>query len=129
MPYNEALAERVRALLAGERDLGERRMFGGITFVLGGNFCVGVHNDDLIVRTDPAEHEATLARPHVREMDITGRPSRGWIFVAGEGLRTKRQLEAWVGRGVTFARSLPAKKAQSTQPKEAKRPAAKRSRA
>jgi hypothetical protein len=84
-------------------------MFGGLAFLLRGNMCVGVHGPDLIVRLDPNETDAALKRPHARVFDMTGRPMRGWVLVAPEGLKTKRTLEAWVNRGRAFAASLPPK--------------------
>ena len=110
MAYNEQLAKRVRALLADEQsDVREQRMFGGLAFMLRGNMCVGVSGDDLMVRLDPTETEAMLARPHARIFDMTGRPMRGWVLVGPDGVKTKRNLEAWVTRGRTYAVSLPPK--------------------
>lgn len=111
MAYNERLAERVRDALADAGDCSERRMFGGIGFMLQGNMALGVHGDDLIVRCDPAETDAALAKPHTRPFDLSGGrvPPRGWLLVAPEGTRTQRGLVAWVARGRAFARSLPPK--------------------
>lgn len=110
MPYNAKLAERVRAILAEEPDLVEKKMFGGICFLLAGNMCLGVHQDDIMVRVPLEDAESVGARPHVRPMDMTGRrPSKNWFFVGPEGTSTKRALTAWVDRGRAFARSLPPK--------------------
>lgn len=109
MAYDEDLANRVREQLAGEERMHEKAMFGGIAFLLAGNMSVGVHGDDLIVRVGPEATDDALAKPHARPFDMTGRPMKGWVLVSREGVRTKRQLAAWVDRGVTFARSLPAK--------------------
>lgn len=109
MPYNEQLAERIRAILQDEPDLVEQKMFGGLSFMLAGNLCVGLLGDDLVVRVPPADAEATIARPHVRPMDFTGRPMKNWFYVAPEGTKTKRALTAWVERGRTFARTFPPK--------------------
>jgi hypothetical protein len=110
MPYDERLAERVRNLLANEPALTERRMIGGgLGFMLQGNFCVGVHEDRLTVRVPREEHEQLLTRPHVRQMEMAGKPMRGWIYVDLDGVKTKRALEAWVERGRHFALSLPPK--------------------
>ncbi|MEZ4553713.1 MAG: TfoX/Sxy family protein [Dehalococcoidia bacterium] len=109
MPYNEKLAERVRALLLEEPDLVEQRMFGGLSFMLAGNLCVGVLGEDLVVRVPADEAEATSARPHVRPMDFTGRPMKNWFYVSAEGTKTKRALASWVERGRAFARTFPPK--------------------
>jgi TfoX/Sxy family transcriptional regulator of competence genes len=105
MAYDETLATRVRELVPA---LGEKKMFGGLAFLLGGNMAVGVHGDDLIVRCDRAEHAAFLAEPGARPFDVTGRPMAGWLMVAGEVLDDD-VLRTWVDRGVTYAGSLPPK--------------------
>ena len=84
-------------------------MFGGIAFMLNGNMCCGVINDDLMVRVGPDGFEDALARPHARPMDFTGRPMKGFVFVGPEGTRTESTVEQWILRGVAFAGSLPAK--------------------
>ncbi len=109
MPYNAKLAERVRAILGDEPDLVERKMFGGVCFMLAGNMCVGVDRDDLMVRVAVEDAAAVSVLPHVRPMDITGRPAKNFFFVAAAGTKTDRALAAWVDRGRAFARSLPPK--------------------
>ena len=110
MAYDEDLAHRVREQLAGEGGVSEKAMFGGLAFLLRGNMAVGLSSGgELMVRVGPDGTDAALARPHTRLFDMTGRPMRGWILVAPEGVRTKPQLAAWVKRGVQFARTLPAK--------------------
>jgi hypothetical protein len=109
VPYNRKLAERVRALLADEPALSERNMFGGVSFLLAGNYCCGVLNDDLVVRLSPEESSSALERAHVRPMDFTGRPMRNWLYIAPEGTKTKRALSVWVDLGRAFALSLPPK--------------------
>lgn len=109
MPHDEGLAQRIREALDERPDLSEKKMFGGIAFLLGGNMCVGVVGDELIVRVGPEAHEKALARPHAREMDFTGRPLRGMVYVAAVGLSSDRALRGWIGRGVVFAGSLPPK--------------------
>jgi TfoX/Sxy family transcriptional regulator of competence genes len=84
-------------------------MFGGLAFLLRGNMAVGISGDELMVRVDPDATDDALARPHTRVFDMTGRPMKGWILVARDGLETSRQLAAWVRRGVQFAGSLPPK--------------------
>jgi TfoX/Sxy family transcriptional regulator of competence genes len=110
MAYDEDLANRIRELLADEDAITERKMFGGLSFLLHGHMSVSAsRNGGLLVRMDPADTDAALARPHVALMRMGGRTMDGWITVAPEGLKTKRQLSAWVARGVTFAKTLPPK--------------------
>jgi TfoX N-terminal domain len=108
--YDEDLANRVRELVADEPGLREQRMFGGLAFMIGGHMSVGVSGQGgLMVRVDPTESEALVARPHARPFEMRGRELRGWVRVDAEGVRTKRQLEPWVRRGVAYARTLPPK--------------------
>jgi hypothetical protein len=106
--YDERLAARVRALLASRADVSERKMFGGLTFMVGGNMCCGVNREELIVRLDPGREEEVLARPHARPMDLTGRRMRGFITVHPDGL-TGTDLDRWVREAVARAESLPPK--------------------
>jgi TfoX/Sxy family transcriptional regulator of competence genes len=111
MAYDEDLANRIRELIAGEPDVTEKRMFGGLAFLVGGNMSVAASGQGgLMVRVDPEDTAALLARPHARPFEMRGRAMQGWLRVDAEGLRTKRQLEPWVKRGVAYARSLPAKR-------------------
>jgi len=108
--FDEVLADRVRdvaASVSGE-GLAEKRMFGGIGFLLSGNMATGVHGDDLIVRCAKDEHEAFLAEPGARPFDLSGRPMAGWLMVAGDVLDDD-VLRTWVSRGVAFAATLPPK--------------------
>jgi TfoX/Sxy family transcriptional regulator of competence genes len=105
----EELAERVRRALGPRPDVVERRMFGGIAFMIRGHMSVGVARGELMVRTGPERFEAALARPHARPMDFTGRPMRGFVFVGRDGIRSDAALAAWIERGVEFAESQPAK--------------------
>jgi TfoX/Sxy family transcriptional regulator of competence genes len=110
MAYDERLANRVRELVAGEPDVTERKMFGGLAFLVGGNMSVGASGQGgLMVRVSPEDTGALVAKPHVRPFEMRGRQLHGWLRVDADGLRTKRQLEPWVRRGVAYARSLPAK--------------------
>jgi len=106
--YDERLAARVRALLASRADVSERKMFGGLTFMVGGNMCCGVNGDELIVRLDPGREDEVLARPHARPMDLTGRRMRGFITVHPDGL-AGRHLDRWVHQAVARAETLPPK--------------------
>ena len=108
MAYDERLAARVRALLASRADVGKRKMFGGLTFMVGGNMCCGVNGKELIVRLDPGHEDDALARSHARPMDLTGRRMRGFITVHPDGL-TGSQLHRWVHEAVARAGSLPPK--------------------
>ena len=111
MAYDEDLANRIRELLAGEPDVTEQRMFGGLAFLVGGNMSVAASGQGgLMVRADPEDTDALVAKPHARPFEMRGRPMRGWLRVDAEGLRTKRQLEPWVRRGVAYAGSLPPKR-------------------
>ena len=84
-------------------------MFGGLSFLLNGNMAVGVIKDDMVVRADPEQYDALLELPHACPMDFTGRPMKGWIYVAPDGLAEDADLRAWIGRGVAYASSLPPK--------------------
>jgi TfoX/Sxy family transcriptional regulator of competence genes len=109
MPYNQKLAERIRAHLGKMRGLEEKSMFGGIGFLLNGNMACGVHRDSLIVRLEAAACEAALRQPHVKAFDMTGRPMKGWITVSAGGYSTARALGKWLDSSIEFARSLPPK--------------------
>jgi TfoX/Sxy family transcriptional regulator of competence genes len=109
MAFDETLADRVGDALSPRADLSERKMFGGIVFMVGGNMAVGVINDDLMVRLDPTDAKKALTEPHVRPMDFTGRPMKGMIYVDSSGTATDEDLAAWVDAGADFAASLPSK--------------------
>jgi hypothetical protein len=110
MAYDEDLANRVRELLADEPKVSEMRMFGGLAFLVGGNMAVAASGQGgLMVRVEPSETDALVARPHVRSFEMRGRSMHGWLRVDPEGVRTKRQLAPWVRRGAAYARSLPPK--------------------
>lgn len=109
MAYDERLAQRIREVLATRSDVVEKKMFGGLAFMLRGNMCCGVTRDDMMVRVGPEAYEEALALPHAREMDFTGKPLKGFVYVGQEGFESDDDLLAWVGRGVNFALSLPAK--------------------
>ena len=110
MAYDEDLANRIRELLAGEEGVTEKRMFGGLAFLVGGNMSVAASGQGgLMVRLDPEASEPLLAKPHVRPMEMRGREMRGWLRVDTDGVQSKDALEPWVSRGVAYARSLPPK--------------------
>jgi TfoX/Sxy family transcriptional regulator of competence genes len=108
--YDEDLANHIRELMAAEPGVTEKRMFGGLAFLVGGNMSVAASGQGgLLVRVDPEDTDSLLAKPHARPFEMRGREMQGWLRVDDEGVRTKRQLEPWVKRGVAYARSLPAK--------------------
>jgi TfoX/Sxy family transcriptional regulator of competence genes len=109
MAFSEALAERVRQRLARRKHVEEKRMFGGVGFLLHGNILVGVWKDSLIVRLGSDEGEEALLEPHVKEFDITGRAMKGWVLVGPEGVEGDDQLAGWIERATRFVRALPAK--------------------
>ncbi len=109
MAYNEELALRIRAAMGGHEGVVERKMFGGIAFMLKGNMTVGVTGDDLMVRVGPNGLDDALSQPHARPMDFTGRPMKGFVYVDSDGTEKDKSLKQWVQRGVDFAQSLPAK--------------------
>ena len=110
MAYDEHLANRIRELMASEPDVTEQRMFGGLAFLVAGNMSVAASGrGGLMVRVASEDTEALLAKPHAGPFEMRGSAVQGWLRVDAEGLRTKRQLEPWVRRGVTYARSLPPK--------------------
>ncbi len=112
MAYDETLAERIRELLGMRPDLVEKKMFGGIAFMVGGHMAVGIVGEDLMVRVGPEGFAKALAEPHARPMDFTGTPSKNMVYVAPDGVRTEKALATWVERGVRFADGLPPKVAR-----------------
>ena len=109
MAYDESLAARIRDALTRRKGVEEKKMFGGICFLLHGNLLVGVWKDSLIARLGPDEGEAALREPHVRVFDITGRPMRNWVLVEPEGVEDDDQLKVWIDRATKFVRTLPKK--------------------
>jgi TfoX/Sxy family transcriptional regulator of competence genes len=110
MAYDEALAARIRELIGGGADVTEKKMFGGLGFMVGGNMAIAASGQGgILVRVDPAESEQLAATSDAYPMEMRGREMRGWLRVADEHVRTKRQLERWVRLGTGYAGSLPAK--------------------
>ena len=109
MAYNEELAERMRAVLKRKPDIVEKKMFGGIGFLIGGNMACGVNKQDLILRLSEDDFEKALKQPHVRIFDMTGRPMKGWIMVSSDGYKSDKALLGWIEKGIAVARSLPRK--------------------
>ena len=109
MAFDEALAGRIRTLLARRKGIEEKKMFGGIGFLLNGNILVGVWKESLIVRLGPEEGDLALKEACVREFDITGPAMNGWVLVEPEGVKPDDQLSAWIQRAIKFVAKLPAK--------------------
>jgi TfoX/Sxy family transcriptional regulator of competence genes len=108
--YDEDLANRIREIVLSEPGVVEKKMFGGLAFLINGNMSVSASGQGgLLLRVDPEETDALLAKPHAHPFEMRGRVMQGWLRVEAEGVTTKRQLERWVGRGVAYARSLPKK--------------------
>ena len=109
MAFSEALAGRIRQQLARRKNVEEKKMFGGVGFLLNGNLLVGVWKESLIVRLGPDEGDEALKEPHVKEFDITGRALKGWVLVEPEGMVEDRELAAWIDRAWSYVNTLPAK--------------------
>jgi TfoX/Sxy family transcriptional regulator of competence genes len=107
--FDESLASRIRALLARRKGVAEKKMFGGLGFLLNGNILVGVWKDSLIVRLDPDKYDDALLEPHVREFDITGRAMMGWVLVEPDGVGEDDPLKEWIERAMQFVKTLPKK--------------------
>lgn len=110
MAYNEKLAGRIREELSGIRKVEEKKMMGGLTFMVNSKMCVGIANDDLMVRIDPEQYERALDKKGCREMDFTGRPMKGFVFVGPEGTEGKKDLSYWIGLALEFNKKAKASK-------------------
>ena len=110
MAYDESLAEKVRKALRGKGEISEKKMFGGLCFLLGGKMCCGVLKDVLVARVNPKDSPALLKNPGVRLMDFTGQPMKGFLYVSQSVLKSAPQMNAWLKRCLAFVSSLPAKK-------------------
>ena len=109
MSYNEKLAERLREALRGQRNVVEKRMFGGLAFMVRGHMCCGIAGDDLMVRVGPEGYTKAIREPHARPMDFTGRPLNGFVYVSPAGHARRQSLAKWVDRALGFVKSLPPK--------------------
>jgi TfoX/Sxy family transcriptional regulator of competence genes len=109
MAYSKSLVERIRHLVSRHRGITEKKMFGGVCFLLNGNLLVGVWKDSLIARVGKADYETALLQEHVREFDVTGRPMKGWVMVEPDGIDSDRQLTHWIEQATQFVRTLPGK--------------------
>jgi TfoX/Sxy family transcriptional regulator of competence genes len=110
MAYDDKLSLRIRKALGSQPAVTEKAMFGGLAFLQGGKMICGISKDELMVRVGPERHDEALAEPHVRPMDFTGRPMKGYVFVAAAGCRTDAAVARWVQRGSEFVATLAAKK-------------------
>lgn len=110
MAYSEALADRVRRVIGRRPDVSEKKMFGGVAFLLDGKMFCGIAKDELMVRVGPERYEEALRKPHVRPMDFTGRPMVGYVFVAAPGCRTEKAVRPWVELAMAHVATHPAKK-------------------
>lgn len=108
MAYNEKLAERIRNEMSGIPFV-EKKMFGGVGYLIHGNMACGIHKEDMILRVDPQKYERLLKKPHAKPFDTMGKPMKGWLMVGPSGCKTKKQLSTWVKEGVEFALTLPSK--------------------
>jgi TfoX/Sxy family transcriptional regulator of competence genes len=109
MAHNEELAERMRARLKSRSGVVEKKMFGGIGFLINGNMACGINKQDLIVRLSEDDFEKALKQTHVRVFDMTGRPMKGWIMVSAGGYKSDKALLGWIDKGIAFAQTLPRK--------------------
>ncbi len=112
MAYNEHLAERIRRVLAHRNDVEEKKIFGGLCFLIRGKMAAGIVKDDLMVRVVESKYQTALSKPHCREMDFTGKPLKAFLYVSPEGVDAERELEEWVGLGVEFVEQAAAKPRQ-----------------
>ncbi|MCI0423431.1 MAG: TfoX/Sxy family protein [Acidobacteria bacterium] len=120
MSYDEKLAERIRKVLKATQGVAEKKMFGGLAFMLNGSMFCGVNKDDLVVRLGPERYEAALNAPGARPMDFTGRVLTGYVYVAPAGCQNIRALEQWVRWGLGYASEMPEKKSRVKKPQKGK---------
>ena len=109
MAYNEGLADRLRAYFESRHEVVEKKMFGGLAFMLNGHMCVGINDNSLMARVGPDQYQVALVRPHAREMDFTGRSLKGFVYVGPDGVATDAALASWVDLCVAYIKSLPPK--------------------
>ncbi len=115
MAYDERLADRIRAVLGERADVSERKMFGGLAFLVSGHMCFGIVGNDLMVRVGKDAFEKALSAPHTRPMDFTGRPLTGMVYVAPAGVKTVATLRKWIDTGLAFTSTLPPRVASSAR--------------
>lgn len=128
MAFDVELASRVREALAARNDVTEKKMFGGLCFMVRGHMCCGIDRENFMLRVGPDQYEAALGKRHAKPMDFTGRPLKGFVYVVSDGLATKRDLVRWLKMGLDFVESLPAKAAKTVEKKDSKKSGAPRRR-
>lgn len=106
MTYNEKLAEMIRESIKGKRNITEKKMFGGLAFLIKGKMFCGIVKDDLMIRTGPENYEKVLSKPHARPMDFTGKPMKGFVYVGPLGFKTTKTLSGWIDLGLDYASKL-----------------------
>lgn len=121
MPYDPVLADRIRAELARHVEFTEKKMFGGLSFLVGGNMCCGITGTDLVLRLSPEEVEKALAEPHARPMDFTGKPMKSMLYVSAEGTSSTTALRRWLATAVVTCQQLPPKEVPTKHSKRRKR--------
>ena len=109
MAYDDGVAQRVREALIDQSDVVEKKMFGGLAFMVRGHMCCGIVGAELMVRVGPQGYESALSQPHARKMDFTGKPMKGFVYVSAAGFEDDGDLQSWVDRGLRFVTSLPPK--------------------
>ena len=109
MPYDEGVAQRVREAMTGLPEVVEKKMFGGIAFMVRGNMCLGVTGEEIMVRVGADGYKDAMNQSHAREMDFTGKPLKGFVYVAPKGFESDDDLQSWINRGMEFVKTLPAK--------------------
>lgn len=115
MPYDERLADRIRRLIGKRNGFVEKKMFGGLAFLLDGRMCCGLIKNDLVIRVGPEKYEKALTEPNARPMDFTGRPIKGFVFVSSDGYETDSALAKWLDLAVDFVSTLPEKKSKAAK--------------
>ena len=113
MAFDEKLADKIRKETKGQPGISEKKMFGGLAFLVNGNMSVGIHGNELIVRIVPDQTEAALKQPGARIFNITGRPMKGWLLIGAEGISDPKTLKKWIRTGIDFASSLPERSSRS----------------
>lgn len=120
MAFDGELASRVREVLASRNDVTEKKMFGGLAFMVAGHMCCGIDSRNFMLRVGPDRYEAALNQRYVKPMDFTGRPLKGFVYVMPDGIKTKRDLARWIGMGLEFVETLPAKTGKAKSAKKVK---------
>lgn len=124
MAFDSELASRVREVLAVRNDVTEKKMFGGLCFMVAGHMCCGIASRNFMLRVGPDQYETALNQRYAKPMDFTGRPLKGFVYVMPDGIKTKRDLTRWIGMGLDFVENLPAKGVKKV--KSSKKPGARR---